>query len=179
MQKPIVINLFGSPSAGKSTTAAGVFYELKRRGIRCELVTEYAKSRVWEESFKTLDDQIYVFAKQQHKMSVLKGKVDIIITDSPLLLSLYYGKNYSSNFKNLINEIHNEYENINYYIYHLGEYDEVGRMQTKEESLLIGENLINILKNNDVEYITLNKDSRVVETIVNKTIQELNEHNLN
>ena len=47
MHKTIVVNIFGGPSAGKSTTSAGIFYELKRQGIRCELVTEYAKSKVW------------------------------------------------------------------------------------------------------------------------------------
>lgn len=58
MNKTIIVNIYGSPSAGKSTTAAGVFYELKRNGIRCELVTEYAKSKVWEESYKVLNDQL-------------------------------------------------------------------------------------------------------------------------
>ena len=53
-----VINLVGGPGCGKSTTAAGLFYELKRRDYSVELVTEYAKSRVWEDSLRTLNDQI-------------------------------------------------------------------------------------------------------------------------
>ena len=42
-KKIIVINLLGSPGAGKSTTAARLFYELKMKGVKCELITEYAK----------------------------------------------------------------------------------------------------------------------------------------
>ena len=37
----------GSPGVGKSTVAAGVFSELKRRQISCEYVSEYAKEITW------------------------------------------------------------------------------------------------------------------------------------
>ena len=62
-----IINLIGAPGSGKSTTAAGIFYNLKMKGIKCELLTEYAKDRVWEENFMALNDQLYIFAKQNHK----------------------------------------------------------------------------------------------------------------
>ena len=32
MKKPIIVNLFGGPSSGKSTTAAGLFHKLKIQG---------------------------------------------------------------------------------------------------------------------------------------------------
>lgn len=41
------INLFAGPGTGKSTTAAGVFFEMKRSGMSVEYVTEYAKSLVF------------------------------------------------------------------------------------------------------------------------------------
>lgn len=41
-----VINLIGGPGSGKSTTAAGLFFRMKSMGVRCELVTEYAKELV-------------------------------------------------------------------------------------------------------------------------------------
>ena len=44
-----VINLFGGPGCGKSTTAADLFARMKLRGLSVELVTEYAKDVVWDE----------------------------------------------------------------------------------------------------------------------------------
>jgi uridine kinase len=45
-KKSLIVNIYGMPSAGKSTTAAGVFSELKWLNIDCELATEYAKDKV-------------------------------------------------------------------------------------------------------------------------------------
>lgn len=45
IKKPLVINLFGAPGAGKSTGAAIVFAELKKRGVNAELVTEFTKDK--------------------------------------------------------------------------------------------------------------------------------------
>lgn len=44
----LVINLFGGPSTGKSTTAAEIFVYLKKKKINCEYITEYAKDKTWE-----------------------------------------------------------------------------------------------------------------------------------
>ena len=44
----IVINLFGEPSAGKSTAAMDITARLKRKGINAEYVSEFAKDKVYE-----------------------------------------------------------------------------------------------------------------------------------
>ena len=59
-KKCIIVNLFSGPGAGKSTTAAGLFYKLKKQGVNCELVTEYAKHVTWRGNFSTLKNQVYV-----------------------------------------------------------------------------------------------------------------------
>ena len=50
LEKPLVVNLFAGPGTGKSTAAAQIFQALKWQRFSCELVTEFAKEKVWEES---------------------------------------------------------------------------------------------------------------------------------
>lgn len=71
----LVVNLFGAPGAGKSTGAAYVFSQLKMRGINAELVTEFAKDKVWEENDEVFKHQEYIFGKPKLKRnSVTKSK---------------------------------------------------------------------------------------------------------
>jgi adenylate kinase family enzyme len=85
-----IINLWGGPGSGKSTTAAELFALLKKRGVNCELVQEYIKGWVWEERKRIIGDQLYVLAKQVRREQILLGKVDVIITDSPVWFSAFY-----------------------------------------------------------------------------------------
>ena len=57
MNKTLVVNLFGVPGAGKSTGAAYIFAMLKMYGINAELITEYAKDKVWEENTQAFKNQ--------------------------------------------------------------------------------------------------------------------------
>ena len=86
----LVINLFGAPGSGKSTGAAQVFSQLKLHGQNCELVTEFAKDLVWENNQKAFANQIYIFGQQSYRLSKMLDEVDIIITDSPLPISIMY-----------------------------------------------------------------------------------------
>ena len=86
----LIVNLYGAPGAGKSTGAAYVFSQLKMRGINAELVTEFAKDKVWEESKAVFQNQAYIFGKQYFRISRVQDKVDVVITDSPILLSPFY-----------------------------------------------------------------------------------------
>lgn len=90
----IIINLIAGACAGKSTIASGIFYKLKMKGVDCEQSLEYAKDRVWEGSYSTMDDQIYMFGKQYHRVWRLNHKVQVVISDSPLILSIYYNRSY-------------------------------------------------------------------------------------
>ena len=85
-----VINFYGGPGSGKSTQASGLFYKMKAAGYSVELVNEFAKECVWEGNVPMLKDQLWVLAHQHRKLVRLRDKVDYIITDSPVLLSIVY-----------------------------------------------------------------------------------------
>lgn len=152
MKETLVINLIGGPGSGKSTCASGIFYQLKKLGINCELALEFAKDKVWEESIKILDDQLYVFGKQYHKLFRLNGKVDVIITDSPLLISILYNKTPSEYFDKLVVEQYHTFNNLLFFINRAENYQTEGRLQTKEESMVLDYTMKHILLTNDIEY---------------------------
>ena len=103
----IIVNLFGAPGSGKSTGAAYIFSQLKMLGVDAELVTEFAKDKVWENNTEVLNNQTYVFGKQHFRISRCADKVDVIVTDSPLLLSAIYNHSelLGEEFNNLVAKI--------------------------------------------------------------------------
>lgn len=129
-----VINLFAGPGAGKSTTAAGLFHIMKQDGYQVELVTEYAKDIVWADRHKELNDQLYISAKQNHRLFLLKDKVEYCITDSPLLLCLVYAKMMPSSFAPFIKDLFHEYDNMAVVLKRTKPYVLFGRSQTEDEA---------------------------------------------
>ncbi len=90
-----IINLSAGPGSGKSTSAAYLFYLLKSAGKNVELVSEYVKDAyAWENRTINTYDQIYFLGKQTKRESLLYGKVDYVITDSPVWMGAYYAMKY-------------------------------------------------------------------------------------
>jgi tRNA uridine 5-carbamoylmethylation protein Kti12 len=145
----LVVNLMGAPGAGKSTGAAYVFSALKLQGINCELVQEYAKDRVWQKDFEVFKNQFYVTGKQSLRVSRLKGNVDVIITDSPIIQGAYYArdKSYYKSYEEVLLAIHNEYHNLNYYIIRDKAYNPLGRFQTESEADQVAKEIRNMMEN--------------------------------
>lgn len=173
MKQTLVINLIGGPGSGKSTCASGIFYQLKKLGINCELALEFAKDKVWEESIKILDDQLYVFGKQYHKLFILNGKVDVIITDSPVLISILYNKTPSEYFDKLVVEQYHTFNNLLFFINRTENYQTEGRLQTKEESEGLDNIIKEILQDNNISYDEISCEN-AVEHIVNVVKTKLN-----
>lgn len=148
----LVINLFGAPSAGKSTCASMIFTALKMARANVELVTEYAKEKTWEGNDPSLSNQVYMFGCQYYRISILEGKVDVIITDSPLPLSILYNRDpiLGESFNQTVMNVFNAYENVNYFLVRATEYDPNGRSQTEEEANQISDKLIALLQERGV-----------------------------
>ena len=162
-----VINLFGEPSVGKSTTAAGPFFLMKHKGLEVELVSEYAKDCVWQNRRKTMDDQLYLTAKQNHKLEMLNGQVDYVITDSPLLLGIIYSRNYKriKSFPTFVKEVFDSYDNLNIFLKRMKPYKPKGRHQTEEEAKIVRADLQNLLNDLKVPYHAIDGDNGAPEKI--------------
>lgn len=149
-----IINLFGGPGVGKSTIASGIFFYLKQHRVSCELVTEYAKTLTWENRQATLQCQPYVFGKQLYSLEVLIDQVDVIVTDSPICLSLFYQAfKYPASFSQSVIDIFNSFDNYNYYIRREDDqYDDIGRMPNPDAAKEIDIKILKFLDTNYIDY---------------------------
>ena len=157
----LIINLFGAPGAGKSTGAAYVFSQLKAAGVNAELVTEFAKDKVWEGTKAVFENQAYIFGKQYFRISRLEGKVDVVITDSPILLSAFYNDNdhvLGEEFDKLVFKVFDYYNRIDVFVHRVKPYNEAGRFQTEEESDAISKEMLRFLDKFGVDCLHINGD---------------------
>lgn len=145
-----VINMIGAPCSGKSTASAQLFAKLKMKHINCELVTEYAKDLTWEQRYNILKNQVYILAKQYNRLERLRDKVDYVITDSPLILSLIYNQDLK-NLDNLTLELFNKFDNINLFL-PIKQYVGIGRNESYEEAVKIEEKILTMLKEYKISY---------------------------
>lgn len=164
----LVVNIFGAPGAGKSTGAAYIFSQLKMLGVDAELVTEFAKDKVWENNTEVLSNQTYVFGKQHFRISRCADKVDVIVTDSPLLLSAIYNHSelLGEEFNNLVAKIFKSYDSVNYFISRSKPYNPNGRLQTESESDEIADEIKALLDKYDVEYTEVSGNTIGYDKIV-------------
>lgn len=156
------INLFGGPGVGKSTTAAAIFVDMKKRGMNVELVTEVAKDFVWEDRATTLTIQPYITIKQFRNLVRLKGKVDYVITDAPILMGCAYADKYAPNlpasYKQLIVDLHRQELNpsVNVVLKRVFDYDSNGRYQSEAEAHDFDRAMQDVLDSNNLPSIAWN-----------------------
>lgn len=166
-----VINLFGSSGTGKSTTAAGLFFLMKTAGMSVELVTEYAKQMVWDERKRMFSDQLYLTAKQNHKQNMLRGKVDWVITDSPLLLgAIYASHDYVTqhpSYMTFLHEIFTTYDNVNFFLRRVKPFNPVGRNENQQESDSIAAKIRGCLVFEGIPFTELAADEEAPKNILN------------
>jgi ABC-type oligopeptide transport system ATPase subunit len=132
-----VINLYAGPGSGKSTTAAGLFNLMKTSGYSVELVTEAAKDRTYERAWDVRNNQLLLFAQQDHRLRRLEGQVEWAVTDSPLPLGCVYIGPLSEYGRWLPVAIWSrfaQYNNHNVMIRRVKPYQTFGRTQTEAEA---------------------------------------------
>jgi len=168
----LVVNLFGGPGSGKSTCRAGIFSQLKLHSVDCEEAYEYAKEATWENKQHTLKDQTYVFGKQYHRQWLLKNQVDVVVTDSPILMTLAYGTHTIACTKAIVEKF-NEFDNLNFFIRRIKPYKSNGRNETELQSAIIGERIKTILEVYKYPYVILDGNWLTINKITNQVLTKL------
>jgi 2-phosphoglycerate kinase len=172
-----IVNIFGGPGIGKSTIAAGVTYQLKKNHISCDQPYEFPKLLAWDENHSAIQDQLYVLANQHRGIVKSYGKVDYIVLDSPILLSLtyrnyYQGTNYPSSlygesFDKMVLDIHNQYDNINILLKRTdGNHNDKERDHNLEQSKELDDVIQKSLDDNNIPYIMVLVDDNTVDKII-------------
>lgn len=174
-----IICLYGGPGTGKSTTCAGLFYKLKMDGYNCEMNREYIKEWVWEERDIKEGDQTYFFSKQARRERIyIQQNLDFIITDSPLILTHFYGLKYDpieqkyNTSKNMLKNHHGFCKDNNYKIEHfflnrIKEYTSAGRNQTEELARKYDEEIKQMLQSFEIKYDNVDANEAAVDNIIN------------
>lgn len=158
----IVINAFAGPGAGKTTSCLEVAEKLKKQGFVTEYVQEYAKELVYDNNLTMLDGhyehQFAILNEQMKRINRLYGKVDFIVTDSPILLNNTYlneDKNtevYSS-YSDSVNKLYGLYNNFNYFVERdTSAFEKEGRIHNLEQSIAIDNELKNMLHDNKIDF---------------------------
>lgn len=162
-----VINLFGAPGAGKSATRSGLFWLMKVKGMSVEEVSEYAKYLVLAgRHWQLTRDQLYILAKQHHKLLILEGQYEFAVTDSPLQLASYYsGPETPASFHPMSMEYFDRFENVNFFLTRDlsqagSDFEEVGRMHNREESIRIEGEQKDFLAKKGLSWIDLEIDHK-------------------
>lgn len=167
----IIINLYGGPGLGKSTTAAALFSILKCPEIAklygiatdssksVELVQEAAKEKAWEGVKITQGMQSDLIQEQIKRIDRLLDKVDYIITDSPTFLSPMYESHYhgttsclkyATDFREYIKD--NDHIEFNIMLSRHKAYEPKGRFETEEQATTLDKVIEKFLVGQDIAF---------------------------
>ena len=138
----LLVHLYGAPCSGKSVKMMQLAVVGKLRRHYCEICAEVAKEYVVQKIPITREVQWNLTREQHRRLLCFTGKVEILITDAPVLIGGFY-----AHYRNLANldEIDNEFalmdaevrsradRVVNVYMWRNHPYDESGRLENEAE----------------------------------------------
>lgn len=181
------ICFYGGASAGKTTTATHLFALLKQADVNAEIVQEFAKELAWQEYKISAIDQFWIFGEQSHREVSIFNKVDVVLTDSPILIASYYAKLFGSKghaeafkamfqeYMKMATEAGHKFHNI--FINRTKKYNPAGRYQTAEQASEIDADMRSFLTELGQTWVEIDGDAnaagRILEMdFVQKIIKE-------
>lgn len=171
--KTLIVNFCGGPGVGKSKMGLRLTSDLKDRGYTVDYTGEYAKDMVWQKSHHILSNQHYIFAKQQNRIWRLYDQVNIVVTDSPLINSVVYCKNETSDlFKAYVHEQFASRNNMNINLLRGKYYDPKGRNQTLDEAISLDNEITQVMEEKYGFHLTVPGELENADTILEAVIEE-------
>jgi nicotinamide riboside kinase len=155
----LVINLFGAPGSGKSTLALLVAGFLKTRWPRftVECPNEVAKMLVYDESLKALGCDIYIAGNQYWQVARCAGHADIVVCDSPILMSPVYASESANpmptEYNVVCKALHDRYVSLNYFIHRNHAFETRARVHDEIEANRLSDKIEDQLYRHGVQYI--------------------------
>lgn len=166
-RRTVVVNLIAGPGAGKTTCAWEIAEKLKKQGYVAEYVSEVAKEYVWDERYDLLDGsfehQKSLFDEQKHRIDRLIGKVDFVVTDSPLILSSVYLAEGTpaekEQYRQMVRDAFSRYTNFTIFVERGNSFEREGRIHTEDESRKLDGEIKEMLRSSGVYYGTYRHDT--------------------
>lgn len=172
MKETLYINIFGSPGSGKSTLAAELFAEMKKRlsDLKIEYVPEFAKKFCFDEHinpiFNVPENQMYIGANQYYNIYSLDKKIDIVITDSPFLMSCIYNNTplLGDAYNQIVKNIFTSHKNLNIFLQlNPDMYQQYGRNESANQSRELENRLIDLMFKFDIPFTKTRSCEKIIE----------------
>lgn len=143
----LIVNIFGAPGAGKSTYAARLYSELKMAGVETELVREVAKQYVYDGTLGH-KPQMQILDEAVEQIESLHSNVEVVVSDSPILLSVVYAKDGVGDITERAKRYHYSRPSLNFFMNLGGEddYNTRGRVHSYVEALKIENKIIGTVR---------------------------------
>lgn len=170
----LTVNLLAGPGAGKSTFSLGLASALKRSGVNCELVTEVAKDAVMAGNRPALDDQWYLTGVQHQREHVLRYAVDVIVTDSPLILGAIYNRDPDQTRRSayeaflVADHRSRSADTMNLLLNRDVDYQNSGRLESAQEAIAVDRRIVDLLQRYELPYqqIAKNEEPLVASAVI-------------
>lgn len=177
----LIVDIYGGPGAGKSTTALQLVAELKKHGYHADYVSEVAKDLVYAKNFDMLDgsleNQSKILSEQKSRLDLLLDNVDVAVTDSPLLLNTVYLKEKTPEYIESVFNLYNEYNNYNIIVERdlSVEFEKEGRIHNLEESIEKDSEISTLLDTHSIKYQKFHRNNinGIVDGIVSLLSNEI------
>lgn len=178
MKDTIVVNLFGGPGTAKSIFCALIFARLKLNGVSCEMAREVVKDEIWKGNTYLLSNQQAIYSEQQKLVHALREKVDVVVTDAPLMNSILYDNIYNENvdidFHRTVKNEFDRYNNMNFVLSRVMPYEKEGRHQNEQEAETVSAEVLDLLTKNGIPFKNFDAWEENANVIAREVLKKLN-----